>query len=82
MEFVNFTTGAAVLLGCDGEWSTGGAFRVFYLAPSGDISEASALLWHMKLSFEADPNDWLTVKRGCIGYLAALLDAEPAPPWD
>ena len=76
-EFINFGTGAAMLLACDGEWRTGGEFRVFYLAPSGTISEVSRLLWKMDRTFPVDSDEWSKVKARCVEYLVALLDAKP-----
>jgi len=77
-EFVNFTTGAAMLLACDGEWRTGGEFRVFHLAPSGAVSDVSTLLWKMSRSFPVDSDKWSTIKSECVDYVVALLGAKPA----
>jgi hypothetical protein len=73
---LNFDTGASVLVACDGEWRTGGEYRVFYLAPAGVISELSRDLWRMKRQFPADSEEWQPIKAGCVDYLMSLLNAQ------
>lgn len=75
VEWLNLATGAALLLACDGQWRTGGKFRLFYKRPGSDVAvETDELLWPVQHSFGIDSSEWSVVQTRCVRYIDALVD--------
>lgn len=81
-EFINFDTGAAMLVAADGEWRTGGRFRIFYRCPVGEMTEVRDHLWRLKdaarYPLGSDSTAWSDAKSSVISGLTELLAARKA----
>ncbi len=76
VEWIDLDGGGSFLLVADGEWRTGGHFRLAWLRPGTSAPvEITGLLWPVTTRFDPDPQHHSAVKDGVVEFVDRLLSS-------